>query len=78
MCAGAGRSRDFCGWLRLQVWWRAQAAAYIIRPNNHTMAKIWRLRTNRHLHRVWQHGEPVMSLTVPYPLPPGTVSMHVR
>ncbi len=61
-----------------QVWWRAQAAAYIIRPNNHTMAKIWRLRQNPALHHVWQYGRPATHLSVPYPLPAGTISMHVR
>ncbi len=61
-----------------QVWWRAQAAAYIIRPNNHTMAKIWRLRQNPALHHVWQNGRPATHLSVPYPLPAGTISMHVR
>ena len=62
----------------LQVWWRAQAAAYIIRPNNHTMAKIRRLRQNPALHHVWQNGRPATHMTVPYPLPAGTISMHVR
>ena len=61
-----------------QVWWRAQAAAYIIRPNNHTMAKIRRLRMNPKLHNVWQYGKAATHLSVPYPLPPGTISMHVR
>ena len=60
------------------MWWRAQAAAYIIRPNNHTMAKIWRLRQNPALHHVWQNGRPATHLSVPYPLPAGTISMHVR
>jgi hypothetical protein len=60
------------------MWWRAQAAAYIIRPNNYTMAKIRRLRMNPKLHNVWQHGKAAAHLEVPYPLPPGTISMHVR
>ena len=66
------------GFCCAQVWWRAQAAAYIIRPNNYTMAKIRRLRMNPALHNVWQYGRAATHLSVPYPLPPGTISMHVR
>ena len=62
----------------LQVWWRSQAAAYIIRPNPPTMAAIVALRMNTSMTHVWRNGQPQPNLTMPYPLPPGTVSMHVR
>ena len=77
-CDGLSRWLLLTGAVPAQVWWRAQAAAYIIRPNNHTMAKIRRLRMNPKLHNVWQHGRAATHLEVPYPLPPGTISMHVR
>ena len=61
-----------------QLWWRSQAAAYIIRPNAPTMAAITALRMNTSLTHVWQNGQLQPGLTMPYPLPQGTVSMHVR
>jgi hypothetical protein len=61
-----------------QVWWRSQAVAYIVRPNRPTMAAILALRMNGSLNHVWQEGQPQPALTVPYPLTPGTISMHVR
>ena len=62
----------------MQVWWRAQAAAYIIRPNEPTMAAITALRMNTSLAHVWQAGSLQANMTVPYPMTPGTISMHVR
>ena len=61
-----------------QVWWRAQAAAYIVRPNAPTLAAITALRMNTSLTHVWQRGQLQRDMTVPYPLTPGTISMHVR
>ncbi len=62
----------------LQVWGRAQAAAYIVRPNEPTMAAVTAMRMNLSLTHVWQGGQLQREMAVPYPLTPGTVSMHVR
>ena len=70
------RSRLFlCPW---QLWWRSQAAAYIIRPNAPTIAAMSALRMNASMAHVWRNGRLEPNLSMPYPLPPGTISMHVR
>ncbi len=40
----------------VQVWWRAQAAAYIVRPNAPTMAAVTAMRMNASITHVWQAG----------------------
>jgi len=49
-----------------QVWWRAQAAAYIVRPNAPTMAAVMAMRMNASLTHVWQAGLwPAFEPTLP-------------
>ncbi|KAG5460473.1 MAG: hypothetical protein BJ554DRAFT_7476 [Olpidium bornovanus] len=61
----------------LRYWWRAQSAAYIARLNSHTSAAVSVLRHNESQHAAWSHGRKG-GKPVPYPLPAGTVSLHVR
>ena len=56
----------------------AQAVAYIVRPNALTMDAIGRLRMDPSLHRTYHSGEEQSDTALPYPLPRGTISMHVR
>ena len=65
-------------WEYLKYWWRAQAVAYIVRPNALTMGAISRLRKDPGLHRTYHSGEHQADRAMPYPLPKGTISMHVR
>lgn len=62
----------------IKVWWRAQAVAYLVRPNAPTLAAVRALRLNSALHQVARNGKVQKSALVPFPLPPGTISMHVR
>ncbi len=55
-----------------------QAVAYIVRPNAVTMDAIRRLRLDPSLHRSYNSGEEQQGKPIPYPLPRGTISMHVR
>ncbi len=55
-----------------------QAVAYIVRPNALTMDAIRRLRLDPSLHRTFYSGEEQQGRPIPYPLPRGTISMHVR
>ncbi len=54
-----------------------QAVAYIVRPNAPTMEAIRALRMDTSLQQVYYQSK-LQEEVMPYPLPPGTVSMHVR
>ena len=62
----------------LKLWWRAQAVAYLVRPNAPTLAAVRAMRLNPAMHQVARNGELNNTATVPFPLPPGTISIHVR
>ncbi|KAK6336527.1 hypothetical protein TWF696_002077 [Orbilia brochopaga] len=64
----------------IKYWWRGQAASYIMRFNARTMAELRRKRMDESLqHSVRSDGETVKEGSeIPFPLPAGSVSMHVR
>ena len=65
----------------LKYWWRTQSVGFLMRLNGAGMRRIKELRTTAKMHHaVMTHGETksVEELTVPFPLPAGTFSMHVR
>ena len=49
-----------------------------MRPNAPTMAAIRELRMDTSLQQVYYQSKLQEGEVMPYPLPPGTVSMHVR
>ena len=70
-----------------KYWWRAQAVGFLVRPNPKTLAAIRGMRRLGRFTRTATNattgggggggGEPVGAPAV-YPLPPGTISAHVR
>ncbi|KAH8812746.1 hypothetical protein F5884DRAFT_856041 [Xylogone sp. PMI_703] len=65
----------------LKYWWRGQAAAYIMRLNSKASARMKELRLGKDVKQSgiqWDHdGEP-QEVEMPFPMPEGTISMHVR
>lgn len=65
----------------LKYWWRAQAAAYIMRFNRNTSRRLKQFRLGegtKQLGIQWDvNGDP-KEVNVPFPIPEGTISMHVR
>lgn len=65
----------------LKYWWRAQAAAYIMRLNSRASSRMKELRLgNGTKQRGMQwglDGHP-KDVDLPFPMPEGTISMHVR
>ena len=65
----------------LKYWWRAQAAAYIMRLNDKASSRMKELRLGKDVEQKglqWDiDGEP-QRVDVPFPMPEGTFSMHVR
>ncbi|EGX44419.1 hypothetical protein AOL_s00193g1 [Orbilia oligospora ATCC 24927] len=65
----------------LKYWWRAQAAAYIMRFNRNTSRRLKQFRLGEDTKQLGLHwdvnGDP-RNVDVPFPLPEGTISMHVR
>ena len=57
---------------QMKYWWRGQSAAYLMRFNDQTMDVIYSLRRRQDLHYITGGGP------VPFPLPPGTISAHIR
>ena len=55
-----------------------QAVAYLVRPNAPTLAAIRTMRLDTAMHQVACAGARQPNETVPFPLPPGTISIHVR
>ncbi|KAF3143561.1 hypothetical protein TWF594_005110 [Orbilia oligospora] len=64
----------------LKYWWRGQSISYIMRFNARTMAELLRKRRDPALHKaLFFDGDDIVdSSTVPFPMPAGSVSMHVR
>ena len=58
-------------------WWRAQAVAVLTRPNSRTLAAVRRLRQWGNMTRL-AVGPTAAQPALVYPLPPGTISTHVR
>lgn len=65
----------------LKYWWRAQAAAYIMRLNGPATSRMKELRLGidtKQMGIQWGvEGQP-QEVDLPFPLPEGTFSMHVR
>ncbi len=57
---------------QIKYWWRAQSAAFLMRFNNETVRAVSNLRHNQSLH-YFTGGS-----TLPFPLPSGTISAHIR
>lgn len=53
-------------------WWKAQSVAYIMRLNENTLESITKMRKTSSMHI------STNNYTIPFPLPGGTVSMHIR
>lgn len=63
----------------IKYWWRAQVAAYLVRPNAATLAALQQMRLNASMHvAVHRPSKPSQSIPMPFPLPRGTISAHVR
>ena len=63
----------------LRIWWRAQSTAYVARLNRRTMNALRELRFDPHLHQgIIQNDASRKMVHMPFPLPAGTISMHVR
>jgi hypothetical protein len=65
----------------LKYWWRAQAAGYIMRLNSQASSRLKELRVGRDTKQMgiqWDvNGQP-QDVDLPFPMPEGTFSMHVR
>ncbi|KAJ3151985.1 hypothetical protein HDU89_001630 [Geranomyces variabilis] len=61
-----------------KLWWRGQSAAYLSRLNAETSDALRVLRLDPTLHRTWTHDDDRPYLSAPYPLPRGTMNLHVR
>lgn len=63
----------------IKFWWRAQAAAYMLRLNKETSRAVMKLRLDQALHSgVYTGASSNVNVKVPFPLPYPTVSIHVR
>jgi len=60
-----------------KYWWRAQSGAYLMRLNANTSDLIKQLRLDPKLHQEWVRGTHESKIP-PFPLPAGTMNMHVR
>ncbi|KAK6512490.1 hypothetical protein TWF481_001375 [Arthrobotrys musiformis] len=64
----------------IKYWWRTQATAYMMRMNGPALKRLKALRTDQTQNTAVTHstnGE-LTTTTVPFPLPDGSFSMHVR
>ncbi|TPX60191.1 hypothetical protein PhCBS80983_g01956 [Powellomyces hirtus] len=62
-----------------KVWWRGQSAAYLSRLNAAMSDDIRKARKDVEVHRTWSHGTGGLpSNGIPYPMPAGTMNIHVR
>ncbi|KAK6520377.1 hypothetical protein TWF506_000648 [Arthrobotrys conoides] len=65
----------------LKYWWRAQAAAYIMRFNRNTSRRLKQFRLGEDTKQLgiqWDVDGNPRDVNVSFPLPEGTISMHVR
>ncbi|KAI8909389.1 hypothetical protein DFJ77DRAFT_513089 [Powellomyces hirtus] len=62
-----------------KIWWRGQSAAYLSRLNAETSDLLLQARNDKSIHRTWLHANDERPLAgVPFPMPPGTMNLHVR
>lgn len=65
----------------LKYWWKAQAAGYIMRLNSLAASRMKELRLSKDTKQMgiqWDlNGQPE-EVDLPFPMPEGTFSMHVR
>jgi len=65
----------------LKYWWRAQASAYLMRLNAKTASRMKELRLGngvKQLGMQWGSDGDATDVDMPFPMPEGTISMHVR
>lgn len=65
----------------LKYWWRAQAAGYIMRLNGATSSRMKELRLGKDIKQLglqWDVDGNPQEVGLPFPMPEGTISMHVR
>jgi hypothetical protein len=65
----------------LKYWWRAQAAAYIMRLNGPAASRMKELRLGKDTKQMgiqWGVDGQPQEVDLPFPMPEGTFSMHVR
>ena len=55
---------------QIKYWWRGQSAAYLMRFNDVTINAIAALRHTQSMHYITNN------MTLPFPLPPGTISAY--
>lgn len=63
-----------------KFWWRAQGSAYIMRLNGATRSKLLQMRLDTKYNEGIVVGDSSSgtNVTVPFPLPSGTINAHVR
>lgn len=64
-----------------KYWWRAQASAWVMRLKAASLAELYSMRLDSTKHTGFtlsSSGSGLQTLDMPYPLPQGTISMHVR
>jgi hypothetical protein len=65
----------------LKYWWRAQATGYIMRLNNKASSRMKELRLGKDTEQLgiqWDVSGRPQEVDLPFPMPEGTISMHVR
>ncbi|KAK6349273.1 hypothetical protein TWF730_010023 [Orbilia blumenaviensis] len=64
----------------IKYWWRAQASAYMMRMNGPALKRLKSLRIDDSQNTAVTHSSTgeLIDTKVPYPLPDGSFSMHVR
>ncbi|KAI5478111.1 hypothetical protein MNV49_005478 [Pseudohyphozyma bogoriensis] len=65
----------------LKYWWRSQASAYTMRMNEASLAHMVRTRMDAAQHEAFTRPKgsaAPTSIDLPWPLPAGTISMHIR
>ncbi|KAF3909591.1 hypothetical protein AA313_de0205986 [Arthrobotrys entomopaga] len=64
----------------IKYWWRSQATAYMMRMNSRALHRLKTLRMDQTLHSAstYDSNGQSVSASVPFPLPDGSFSIHVR
>lgn len=65
----------------LKYWWRAQAAGYLMRLNGSAASRMKEMRLGNGVKQLgmrWDENSEPHDVTMPFPMPEGTISMHVR
>lgn len=64
-----------------RFWWRMQSVAYLMRLNAKTSNELLKLRLDPNLHtalRINMNNSQSVPISVPFPLPSGSINAHVR